>query len=56
MIIKLIHNPYSEIFKDDDINENLNIDSVNNNIKKEEDGFQIIEKEDFINALNNNKF
>ena len=53
-----IHNPYSQIFKDDkddDINENLNINSISNNIK-EEDGFQIIEKEDFINALNNNKF
>ena len=52
-----IHNPYLGIFNDDNINENLNINSIsNNNIKKEEDGFLIIEKEDFINALNNNKF
>ena len=50
-----LHNPYNEIFKDD-INENLNINSISNNVKKEEGGFQVIEKEDFINALNNNKF
>ena len=53
-----ISNPYNNINKDDDINENLNIDKINNNSdKKEEHGFEVIENEDFINALNskNNK-
>ena len=53
-----ISNPYNNIIKDDDINENLNIDKINNNSdKKEEHGFEVIENEDFINALNskNNK-
>ena len=51
-----IYNPYNEIFKDkegeDNINENLNINSINNNPNKEDNGFEVIEKEDFINALN----
>ena len=51
-----IYNPYNEIFKDkegeDNINENLNINSINNNQNKEDNGFEVIEKEDFINALN----
>ena len=49
-----ISNPYSQIFKEgeDNINENLNINAINNNINKENDGFEVIEKEDFINTLN----
>ena len=50
----ILNNPYNEIFKDDDINENLNINSINNNRIKEKDGFEVIEQEDFINALNSN--
>ena len=53
-----IYNPYNEIFKDkegeDNINENLNINSINNNRIKEKDGFEVIEQEDFIKALNTN--
>ena len=52
-----INNPYNEIFKDNDndnnINENLNINSISNNNNKEDNGFEIIEKEDFIKVLNN---
>ena len=49
-----ISNPYSQIFKEgeDNINENLNINAINNNTNKEKDGFEVIEKEDFINTLN----
>ena len=49
-----ISNPYSQIFKEgeDNINENLNINAINNNKNKENDGFEVIEKEDFINTLN----
>ncbi len=50
----ILNNPYNEIFKDDDINENLNINSINNNRIKEKDGFEVIEQEDFIKALNTN--
>ena len=50
--IKLF-NPYNEIFKDNDnINENLNINSLNDYKIKEQNGFEIIEQEDFIKALN----
>ena len=48
----ILNNPYNEIFKEDDINENLNINSINNNRIKEKDGFEVIEQEDFIKALN----
>jgi hypothetical protein len=50
----ILNNPYNEIFKEDDINENLNINSINNNRIKEKDGFEVIEQEDFIKALNTN--
>ena len=50
----ILNNPYNEIFKEDDINENLNINSINNNRIKEKDGFEVIEQEDFINVLNSN--
>ena len=50
----ILNNPYNEIFKEDDINENLNINSINNNKIKEKDGFEVIEQEDFIKALNTN--
>ena len=50
----ILNNPYKEIFKEDDINENLNINSINNNRIKEKDGFEVIEQEDFIKALNTN--
>ena len=50
----ILNNPYNEIFKKDDINENLNINSINNNRIKEKDGFEVIEQEDFIKALNTN--
>ena len=52
-----IYNPYGEIFNDsNEINENLNINSINNNNNKiqQENGFEVIEKQDFINALNSN--
>ena len=63
--IKNIPNPYKDIFKDDDddLNDNLNINhieennnKINNNINKDRqtncDGFEVIEHEDFINAMN----
>ena len=50
----ILKNPYNDIYKDDDINENLNINSINNNRIKEKDGFEVIEQEDFIKALNTN--
>ena len=50
----ILNNPYNEIFKKDDINENLNINSINNNRIKEKNGFEVIEQEDFIKALNTN--
>ena len=56
-----IHNPYNEIFKDEDndnneLNNVININSLSGyfNNKKEENGFEIIEEEDFIKALNKN--
>ena len=47
-----IQNPYNQINNEDEINENLNINSISNNTQKNESGFEVIEKEDFINALN----
>ena len=55
-----IKNPYNEIFKED-INQNLNINEVeeeNNKINqndKKYEGFEVLEQEDFINAMNNIK-
>ena len=55
-----IHNPYLEIFNEDEINNNnnnSNINLINNNQKiNQEDDFEVIEKEDFINALNTKNF
>ena len=57
-----IKNPYNETFKID-IDSNLNIDSIekeNNNINEQNNnikncnGFEIIEQEDFIKAMNGN--
>ena len=55
-----IKNPYNEIFKED-IDQNLNINEVeeeNNKINqndKKYEGFEVLEQEDFINAMNNIK-
>ena len=55
-----IKNPYNEIFNDD-INSNLNINSVEEENNKKNDkncnGFEVIDQEDFIKAMNgsNNK-
>ena len=50
-----INNPYKDIFKEEDINANLNINSIEeeNKDKKMLNEFEIIEQEDFIKALNN---
>ena len=52
---KEIKNPYLNNFKEDDINKNLNINSIEeeNKDKKMLNEFEIIEQEDFIKALNN---
>ena len=54
-------NPYNEIFKDEDIKDNLNINYVEkeNNVISEENNkeksneFEVIEQEDFIKAMEN---
>ena len=57
---KEIKNPYLNNFKEDDINKNLNINSIeeeNNKINEEKNntnGFEVIEQEDFIKAMNKN--
>jgi hypothetical protein len=53
-----IKNPYNEIFNDD-INSNLNINSVEEENNKKNDkscnGFEVIDQEDFIKAMNGSK-
>ena len=60
--IKEIKNPYNDIFKDD-IDNNLNINSIeeeNNKINEQSknikncNGFEVIEQEDFVKAINGN--
>ena len=60
--IKEIKNPYNDIFKDD-IDNNLNINSIeeeNNKINEQSknikncNGFEVIEQEDFVKAMNGN--
>ena len=60
--IKEIKNPYNDIFKDD-IDNNLNINSIeeeNNKINEQNknlkncNGFEVIEQEDFVKAMNGN--
>ena len=54
-----VKNPYNEIFKDEDIKDNLNINYVEkeNNVssgenhKDNSNGFEVIEQEDFIKAM-----